>query len=365
MNKRRLASFDSPERDPVRRSRTASRIDKPGLVRAAGLLADSTAAAALGRDDAVGRGRRAGSDVLVHRRQGHRAARADRAAARAREGSTSSTGLRRCASRTLEISVPDLVELRAAMHAFRATKKLRCHAEGANNATYLLLAACDTIGLAPLGELAIAGPRRDADPRQGPCSTSSASTPTSSTSARTRARPSRSRAMRRRRRCRRDARRDPRSALRDDGRHRSRRSRKLAPDAVKDANRSRLFPAEEAKTRKLVDEVATFEAFRDAITSPWDHESRSIRRQCADAMNEARAVHRRDAARAADRRSRRGDLRARQHRRRRRRRRARRARRDRGEHADRGDSRARRATTRSKRSCSASTRAAAARKRPS
>ncbi len=59
----------------------------------------------------------------------------------------------------LEISVPDLVELRAAIHDVRKAKKLvACHAENASNAAYLLLAACDRIGLAPLGAVTITGP---------------------------------------------------------------------------------------------------------------------------------------------------------------------------------------------------------------
>lgn len=59
----------------------------------------------------------------------------------------------------LKASLPDLVELRIAMHDFRATKKqLWCHTESASNGTYLALAACDKIALAPLGEIAITGP---------------------------------------------------------------------------------------------------------------------------------------------------------------------------------------------------------------
>jgi len=59
----------------------------------------------------------------------------------------------------LEISVPDLVELRAALADVRkAGKRLACHAENASNAAYLVLAACDRIGLAPLGAVAITGP---------------------------------------------------------------------------------------------------------------------------------------------------------------------------------------------------------------
>ncbi len=60
---------------------------------------------------------------------------------------------------SVEISFPDVIELRAAMHDFRAAKKtLACHTEGAMNATYLVLAACDRIGIAPLGQIAITGP---------------------------------------------------------------------------------------------------------------------------------------------------------------------------------------------------------------
>ncbi len=59
----------------------------------------------------------------------------------------------------VEISLPDVVELRIAMHDFRtAGKKLACHAEDGSNATYLILAACETIGLAPLGDIAVTGP---------------------------------------------------------------------------------------------------------------------------------------------------------------------------------------------------------------
>jgi protease IV len=61
--------------------------------------------------------------------------------------------------RGLAISLPDVIELRAAMHELRAAgKSLACHVESAANATYLLLAACDRIGIAPLGQIAITGP---------------------------------------------------------------------------------------------------------------------------------------------------------------------------------------------------------------
>lgn len=60
---------------------------------------------------------------------------------------------------SLDISVPDAIELRIAMHDVRkAGKKLACHTEGAANVTYLVLAACEQIGVAPLGQIAITGP---------------------------------------------------------------------------------------------------------------------------------------------------------------------------------------------------------------
>lgn len=61
--------------------------------------------------------------------------------------------------RDLEISLPDVIELRGVMHELRAANKtLACHVEGASNAGYLLLAACSKIGIAPLGQIAITGP---------------------------------------------------------------------------------------------------------------------------------------------------------------------------------------------------------------
>jgi protease-4 len=60
---------------------------------------------------------------------------------------------------TLELSLPDAIELRDAIHDVRKTgKTVACHAENAANAAYLVLAACDRIGLAPLGDIAITGP---------------------------------------------------------------------------------------------------------------------------------------------------------------------------------------------------------------
>ncbi len=57
------------------------------------------------------------------------------------------------------ISIPDAMELRAGFAELKqAGKRIACHTEGVANVEYLVLAACDEIGLAPLGEIAITGP---------------------------------------------------------------------------------------------------------------------------------------------------------------------------------------------------------------
>jgi protease-4 len=59
----------------------------------------------------------------------------------------------------LQISLPDVEELRLALQRFRDTgKQLRCHADSASNATYLVMSVCNQIVLSPLGEIAITGP---------------------------------------------------------------------------------------------------------------------------------------------------------------------------------------------------------------
>ena len=56
-------------------------------------------------------------------------------------------------------SLPDLAEVRLALAALRARgKRLYCHTEGAANAAYVLLSGCERIGLAPTGELLLTGP---------------------------------------------------------------------------------------------------------------------------------------------------------------------------------------------------------------
>jgi protease-4 len=168
----------------------------------------------------------------------------------------------------LEISLPDITELRAAMHDFRkAGKQLRCHAESASNGTYLVLSACDTIALAPLGEIAITGPAAmpvhvkplldklaiQADFIHVGAYKGAAEPLT------------------------RDA---PSKEMEEtlgailDRRYQTivdtiASERKLDPAAVKGLIDTAMFPADQAKTAKLVDEVATFEQVRDTLGKPW------------------------------------------------------------------------------------------------
>jgi protease IV len=59
----------------------------------------------------------------------------------------------------LDVSLPDAIELRATLHAFRDKgKKLVCFTEGVSGVTYLVMTACERIVLAPLGDVVIAGP---------------------------------------------------------------------------------------------------------------------------------------------------------------------------------------------------------------
>jgi protease-4 len=168
----------------------------------------------------------------------------------------------------LEISMPDLVELRDAMQDFRnAHKQLYCHVENASNTTYLVLAGCDKIGLAPLGSIVISGPAAmpihvkplldklavEADFIHVGAYKGAAEPLT------------------------RDA---PSKEMEEtlgailDQRYQSMvediaTSRHLDPQAVKGLIDVALFPADAAKQAKLVDEVASWEDFRDAMKVPW------------------------------------------------------------------------------------------------
>jgi protease IV len=170
----------------------------------------------------------------------------------------------------IEISLPDAIELRVAMHDFKkAGKKLACHTEDASNATYLVLAACDQIALAPLGTIAVTGPAAmpiHVKPLLDKLGVTAdflhvgaykgAAEPLT-----------------------RDA---PSNEMRETlqgilDRHYDTMieiiasERKLQPAAVQALVDTALFPSPQAKAAKLVDEVVSFETFRDTVTAkaPW------------------------------------------------------------------------------------------------
>lgn len=170
----------------------------------------------------------------------------------------------------VDISVPDVIELRAAMHELRtAGKTLACHTEDASNAAYLVLAACAQIGIAPLGQIAVTGPAampihvKPLLDRLGVTADflhvgayKGAAEPLT-----------------------RDA---PSAEMQEtlgailDRRYQTMvdviaAERKLAPDVVKGLIDTGLFPSQHALTAKLVDAVTSFEAFRDKLvgTGAW------------------------------------------------------------------------------------------------
>jgi protease IV len=170
----------------------------------------------------------------------------------------------------LEISMPDVVELRAAIHDVReAGKRIACHAENASNAAYLVLAACDRIGLAPLGDVAISGPTAIPIHVKGLLDKLGIQADFLHVGAYKGAAEPLTR----------DA---PSKEMEEtlgailDRRYQTMvemiaAGRTLPPATVKALIDTAVFPADQAKAGKLVDEVATFEAFRDAVTqgAPW------------------------------------------------------------------------------------------------
>ena len=168
----------------------------------------------------------------------------------------------------VDISLPDAIELRAAMHELRAAgKHLACHTTSAANTTYLVLAACDRIGLAPLGEIAITGPAampvhiKPLLDKLGIVADfihvgayKGAAEPL------TRDAPSK----------------EMEEALGAilDQRYQTMvdaiaKDRSLDPAQVKALIDTGLFTPDEAKAAHLVDDVAAFEAFRDEAKAPW------------------------------------------------------------------------------------------------
>ena len=179
---------------PARHAREASktRSTRPGRTSHRSRSKDfDDGQAALGRDGRRRRRRRARGVLAHRRRQRHRAAQPRRSAARAREERPAHRAWS-CASSRCRISLPDLVELRAAMHDFRAAgKQLHCHTEDAIERDvprarrvrpHRPRAARRHRDHRPVG---------DADPRQAAARQARDRRPTSSTSARTRAPPSR------------------------------------------------------------------------------------------------------------------------------------------------------------------------------
>ncbi|HEU4735387.1 MAG TPA: signal peptide peptidase SppA [Kofleriaceae bacterium] len=173
-------------------------------------------------------------------------------------------------TRGIELSVPDAVELRAAVHDLRqAGKRVACHTENASNTAYLVLSACDRIGLAPLGDLLISGPTAmpvhikplldklgiEADFLHVGAYKGAAEPLT---------RDAPSREME-----------ETLGAILD-RRYQTMvdviaQERKLAPAAVKALIDTALFSSDQARAANLVDDVGSFEAFRDGVRkqAPW------------------------------------------------------------------------------------------------
>jgi protease-4 len=169
---------------------------------------------------------------------------------------------------SLTISLPDVTELRAAMADFRAAgKKLHCHSEGATNGTYLVLAACDTIGLAPLGDIAITGPsampvhvKALLDRFEVQADFVHVGAYKGAAEPLTRDAPSKEME-------------ETLDAILD-RRYQTMvdiiaSARKIDPETVKALIDTGLFPADDAKAARLVDDVVAWEAFRDAVKAPW------------------------------------------------------------------------------------------------
>jgi len=165
-------------------------------------------------------------------------------------------------------SLPDAIELRAAMHDLRAAgKHLYCHVEGAENITYLVLAACERIAVAPLGEIVIEGPAAMPIHIKGLLDKLGVQADFIHVGAYKGAAEPLTR----------DA---PSKEMEETiGAILDRRlqtmvdviaaERKLEPARVHALIDRAIMPAADAKAEHLIDDVATFEAFRDAVDAPW------------------------------------------------------------------------------------------------
>jgi protease IV len=167
-------------------------------------------------------------------------------------------------------SLPDLAELRIALAELRAKgKRLYCHTEGAANAAYVLLTACERIALAPTGEVMLTGPAAMPIHLKGLLDRFGITADFLHVGAYKGAAEPLTR--------------DKPSKEMDEtlgailGRAYATMvdtvaaGRGLAADQVKALIDEAVFPAPRAVAAKLVDEVATFEAFRDASAgaTPW------------------------------------------------------------------------------------------------
>ena len=164
----------------------------------------------------------------------------------------------------LAISQADAVELRAAMHDVRkAGKQLACHAENAGEVPYLVLAACDRVGLAPVGDVMIGGPAAMPIHIKGLIDKLGIQADFLHVGAYKGAAEPLTR----------DA---PSKEMEEtigailDRRYETMVSaiatdRKLDPKAVPALIDTALFPSDAAKAAQLVDDVASFEAFRDQV----------------------------------------------------------------------------------------------------
>jgi len=165
-------------------------------------------------------------------------------------------------------SVPDVVELRAAMHDFHAANKsLVCYTEGASNATYLVLAACDKIALAPLGDISITGPTAMPIHVKGLLDKLGVTADFIHVGAyKGAAEPLTLDAPSKEMQETLGAILDQRYATMVDI---IATERKLDPGAVKGLIDTGLFPSTAAKAAKLVDEVTSFDMLRAELKAPW------------------------------------------------------------------------------------------------
>jgi protease-4 len=166
----------------------------------------------------------------------------------------------------MQISLPDAAELRDAIAEFEKTgKQISCHAEAVSNGTYLVMAACNKIGLSPLGEIVLSGPAAMPVHLKGLLDKAGVEADFLHVGAYKGAAEPLTR----------DA---PSPEMLEtlnailDRRYQTTidwvsASRGLAPDAVKAAIDTALFQAPEAVDAKLADSVETFEAFRDRVTA--------------------------------------------------------------------------------------------------